>query len=305
MGFVGKWFGFGRNAHLDAGVRAYEKGDFQAAVEEFRVASTTEPDLTLRQRARSYLAGALGRLGRQSMAAGDFAQAIQHLGDAVALRPRYADLHMALAMCHDAVGEWARRNEEVAVALRLNPRYGLAVLWEASLAMADGDHANGLVRAVQAAALDRRLETDTFREAIRLADAGEWDEAARRLRQVRPEATDDPNALAMLGDRMMAQGRFADAEEAYRMALESASGYADLHVRNGQALLELGQVERAAEQFREATAINPQYAEAHALLGVALRRSRKEEEALEAFREALRHDPNQVIAAEELKHRRL
>ena len=304
MGYVGKWFGFGKNEKFDKGVRAYEAGDYVQAADDFRTVSQTETDLTLRQRSKSYLAGALGKLGRASIAENDFVHAVDYLSEAVVLRPRYADLHMALAVAHDALGEFGKRNEEVEAALRINPNYGFAVLFQASMLMASGDKANGLARAVQAVSFDRRLETDLFREAVALADAGQWKEAAQKFRQVRPTGQDDPDILAMRGDRMMVLGRNEDAAECFRNALEAGPGYADLHVRYGQALLEIGQTQQAADEFREAITLNTEYAEAHALLGVAYRRLGDERKAIEAFRAALEIDPNQVIAAEEVVRRR-
>lgn len=304
MAFVGKWFGYGKNDQFDRAVRAYESGDVQTAAEEFRAVSQSEPNLTLRQRSKSYLAGALGKLGRVAIEASDYHQAMDFLSEAVVLRPRYADLHMALAQCHDALGEYGRRNEEVEAALRINPNYGRAVLYQASLMMASGDRVNGLARAVQAVSLDRRLETDRFREAVALADAGQWEEAATKLRQVLPTGQDDPDFLSMRGDRMMATGRYEDAAECFRNAMELGASYPDLHVRYGQTLLEINQVERAADEFREAVAINPNYAEAHALLGIALRRLNREEDALASFRSALAIEPNQIIASEEILRRR-
>ncbi|MBL8064280.1 MAG: tetratricopeptide repeat protein [Chthonomonadaceae bacterium] len=304
MAHLGKWFGFGRDDRFDAGVRAYESGDFQAAADEFRLAAHSRADLALRHRAKSYLAGALGRLGKAALAQNDQTAALDHLSEAVVLRPRYADLHMALAMVHEALGEYGKRNEEVEAALRINPKYGVAILYQASMMMMSGDHANGLARAVQAVAMDRRLETAVFREAIALADSGDWETAALKLRQVRPEGQDDPDFLSMRGDRMMAESRFQDAAECYRNALELSPGYADLHLRYSQALLELDQVENAVEELNQATTLNPDYAEAHAVLGVALRRSGKEQEALESFRRALDIDPDQVIASMEIRRRR-
>lgn len=304
MAFVGKWFGFGRNERFDAGVRAYEAGDFTLAASEFRTVSQSEPDLTLRQRAKSYLAGALGRLGKAAHARGDQSEALSLLSEAVVLRPRYADLHMALAIVHESLGEFGKRNEEVEAALRINANYGMAMLYQASMMMYSGDHANGLARAVQAVSLDRRLETPLFREGIALADAGEWEKAALKLREVRPDGQDDPDFLAMRGDRMMALGRWEDAAESYRHAIDLSPGYADLHVRLGQALLEIGQVDRAVDELRQATSINASYAEAFAILGIALRRAENEDEAKTNFRKALELDPNQVIAATELGRRR-
>lgn len=304
MGYVGKWFGFGKNERFDKGVRAYEASEYLQAADEFRYVSQSETNLTLRQRAKSYLAGALGRLGKAAMAQGDYVTALKHLSEAVVLRPRYADLHMSLAVSHDALGEFSKRNEEVEAALRINPKYGFAVLFQASLLMASGDHANGLARAVQAVSLDRRLETDLFRSAVKLADESRWDEAAQTFRQVRPTNQEDPDSLSMRGDRMMNEGRYEDASEAFRNALDLGPGYADLHVRYGQALLETNQVQQAADEFREAVTLNADYAEAHALLGIAYRRLGDERAAVEAFRRALEIDPNQVIAAEEIVRRR-
>lgn len=304
MAFVGKWFGFGRDEQFDAGVRAYEAGDFVAAAESFRVVSQSKSDLTLRHRAKSYLAGALGRLGKAAYQDGDLTDALSNLSEAVVLRPRYADLHMALAMIHEALGEFNKRNEEVEAALRINPNYGMAVLYQGTMLMMSGDHANGLARAVQAVSLDRRLETPIFREGIDLADQGLWEDAAHKLREVRPTGQDDPDFLSMRGDRMMATGRFQDAAECYRQAIELSPGYADLHVRYGQALLEIDQVGQAIDELSQATIINPDYAEAHAILGVALRRQGKEDEAIKSFRRALEIDPAQVIADSEIRRRR-
>lgn len=304
MSFLGKWYGFGKNPRFDAGVRCYEAGEFAAAADEFRDVALNEQDLTLRQRAKSYLAGALGRLGKDALAANDMDQALDHLSEAVVLRPRYADLHMSLAIVHEALGQYQKRNEEVEAALRINPNYGAALLYQASMMMVSGDHANGLVKAVQAVSLDRRLETSTFREGIALADDGKWEEAAHKLREVRPQGENDPDALAMRGDRMMVTSRYEDAAENYRLASELNPTYPDLHVRYAQALMETKQVERAVEELRQAVALNPEYAEAHALLGVALRRLDKEDEAIDSFRRALKIDPNQVIASAEVLRRK-
>jgi len=304
MAFVGKWFGFGRNESFDTALRSYESGEYAEAVDGLRAVASVEPDLTLRQRAKSYLAGALGRLGKSAIADGDYTSAVDYLGEAVVLRPRYADLHMSLALAHEALGEFSKRNEEVEAALRINPKYGMAVLFQASMMIMSGDHTNGLARAVQGVSLDRRLETPVFKAAIDLADAGKWEEAAKKLREVRPTGQEDPDFLSIRGDRMMAQHRYEDAAECFRNALELSPGYADLHVRYGQALFETDQIQRAMEEFREATSLNPSYAEAFALLGVTYRRLDQEDLALEAFRKALDLDPNQMIASTELFHRR-
>ncbi|MES1228094.1 MAG: hypothetical protein ABUL72_05440, partial [Armatimonadota bacterium] len=71
MSFVGKWFGFGRNPHYDEGVRAYERGDDEAAVECFKVCLSSDPEPSSRDRAKNYLAGSLGRMASRDMDNGD------------------------------------------------------------------------------------------------------------------------------------------------------------------------------------------------------------------------------------------
>ncbi len=304
MAYVGKWFGFGKNEQYDKAIRDYEAGDLLSALEAFRIVSQSESNLILRQRSKSYLAGTLGRLGREAISKKDFQQAIDYLGEAVVLRPRYADLHLALAFAHDALGQFSKRNEELDAALRINPNYGMAALFQGSLMITSGDHGNGLARVIQAVSLDRRLETDVFRKGIQEADANQWEDAARTFRTVRPESQEDPDIMAIRGDRMMVKGDYAEAAQAFRLALELGPNYPDLHVRYGQALLETNQVQQAADEFRDAISMNPKYAEAHALLGIAYRRLKQEEAAMASFQMALEIDPSHVIAAQEILNRR-
>ncbi|MFX8786136.1 hypothetical protein ABTM90_20150, partial [Acinetobacter baumannii] len=82
MSFVGKWFGFGRNPHYDDGVRAYERGDYPAAIESFRLCLEGEPEPGAKERAKNYLAGSLGRLAQAELEEGALDQAVEHLSEA-------------------------------------------------------------------------------------------------------------------------------------------------------------------------------------------------------------------------------
>jgi Tfp pilus assembly protein PilF len=115
-----------------------------------------------------------------------------------------------------------------------------------------------------------------------------------------PVLKTDPEDIARAADAHAHDGRWGDAEEGYRRALEVAPRFADIRCKHGQVLLQLDELEQAIAEFREAVTINPRYADAYAFLGVAYRRSGREDDAVGAFRAALTIDPAHVVAAQEI-----
>mgnify|MGYP000961318604 CR=1 FL=1 len=296
MSFVGKWFGFGRNPHFDNGVRAYEKGAFDVALEQFKICAASEPDAGTRERAKSYQAGCLGKLARASLVSGDSARAVSLLREAVTVRPRFADLLLLLAEAHLADGNEEASAESAVAALAINPQYANALLFLARLNLKQGKGKDAMIHLEQAVLSDGRLAETPHEDVRDYIISGDLPGALNALREVRVPTARDANELAGQGDEHARQARWADAEEAYRQALEIAPRYADIRCRHGQALLELGELEGAANAFREAIAINSNYSEAYALLGVALKRSGDAEGAKDAFHQALSIDPNHPIA---------
>ncbi|MGE0000973.1 MAG: tetratricopeptide repeat protein [Fimbriimonadaceae bacterium] len=300
---IGHWFAFGNDADYDAGVRAFERGDLTEAVACFSkvVARVTEP--ALRDRSRSYLAGALGKLGREALDARDPRRAIEMLGGAVTVRPRFADLHVLLAIAHIEVGEIGNAEVEAEVALRLNPDYAHAALVQGAVWIARGRTTEGLIEAVEAASKDRRLQTERFQDGVDAADGGRWDEAVMHFAAVRPESQSQLDAVLAQYDQAMRDHDFVLAEQAARTARSLAPDYPDMAVRHARALLELGSLDDASAALGDAVAARDSYAEAWALLGVVKRRQGHEEGALLAFEKALERDPAQAIASFEINRR--
>ncbi|MCC6403851.1 MAG: tetratricopeptide repeat protein [Fimbriimonadaceae bacterium] len=300
---LGHWFAFGQDAEYDAGVRAFERGDLEEAVAQFRsvVSRVTEP--ALRNRSRSFLAGALGKLGRSALEAGDPTGAIELLGNAVSVRPKFADLHVLLALAHLEVGEVGNAQVEVETALRINPDYAHAALVQGAVWIMQGRTTEGLIEAVEAASKDRRLETAEFHAGVEAADSGDWEAASRRFASVQPVPFSELESAVDLAERAMRDHDFVLAEQASREARALAPDYPDMAVRHARALMELGRLEEAGSALRDAVRTRDSYAEAWALLGVVLRRGDDETGAIEAFRNALERDPSQPIAIFELGRR--
>lgn len=301
MGTVGKWFGFGRNENYDEAIRAFEAGEFEDAIEQFKVCLSSDPDVSTRERAKSYMAGALGKLARREVAKDDWPEALHFLDDAIFLRPGYADLRMLRAQVFDELERKEDRMFEIRFSLDLNPMYGFAVLHDGIFKYEDGDRSAGVERIDEAVGYDSRLKTEILDEAMSLHDGGNHDAALARFKEVVPIQKTNPEEIARNADKLAHKGRYRDAEEAYRSAIAIAPKFADLRCKHGQVLLNLDEIKQAIAEFREAVSINERYADGYAYLGVALRRLGHEDQAMDAFRAALQIEPTHVIAQAEVE----
>lgn len=301
MGNIGSQLGFGRNERYDEAIRAYEKGNFKEAADLFKVCLRSDPDPSTRERANSYMAGALGKLAKIEVEQMHWDRALYYLDDAICVRPAYADLRMLRAVVFDSLNQTDDRMFDIRFALDMNPRYGLAVLHDGIKKYEEGDRANGIERIWESARYDPRLKTEEFEEALSLHGKGEHLRALEKFKDVWPMEQTDAEEIAAEADGYAHEGRWRDAEESYRRAIDLAPGFADVRCKHGQALMELDEVEQAIAEFREAVSINERYADGYAHLGLGLRSAGLEPEALDAFRAALEVDPEHVVAKAEVE----
>ncbi|MFQ5411537.1 MAG: tetratricopeptide repeat protein [Phycisphaerae bacterium] len=99
-----------------------------------------------------------------------------------------------------------------------------------------------------------------------------------------------PNAAPVhinLGSALDAQGRFAEAVEHYRKALEDNPNYLLAHNNLGASLAQLKRYDEAITQFRRVIEINDRYAEAHNNLAAVLLSKNEIDEAIRHCRRAI------------------
>ena len=94
-----------------------------------------------------------------------------------------------------------------------------------------------------------------------------------------------------LGAALHNQGRYAEAFDALRVAVEQYPGDAGTHRGLGKTLNQLGRFEEAEKHLRRAIEINPQARGAHSSLGATLHNQGRYAEALEATRVAVEQYP--------------
>ena len=95
-----------------------------------------------------------------------------------------------------------------------------------------------------------------------------------------------------LGRFLHNQGRYEEALEAARVAVEQTPDFSEAHVNLGATLRALGRSDEAETHLRRAIALNPQAREAHLNLVAALYDQGRYEEALEAARVAVEQTPD-------------
>lgn len=300
MSIVGKWFGFGKDESYDAGVRAYELGDFSEAISRFGacLAATHDPDV--KRLARLYRGLCHAHLGRRALEDRTYEVAAEQFQQAIELNPAYPDLHYHLAEALGGAGQADAEMEQLTTALRLNPNYAMARLRMALRLYERGRFEEGLEHLVTAVRAQCGIDPSAYRELAAAHSRGDHEQALGLLRSLSASPPHETEQQVQLAEMHVRARRFVEASHAYEAALTLTPDYADLRFRYGETLLEQDRVEEASDQFRAAIAINPHYADAHAFLGIALRRLGHAAESKKAFENALSSNPNHPIASAEV-----
>jgi tetratricopeptide (TPR) repeat protein len=161
----------------------------------------------------------------------------------------------------------------------------------AALEAGDLETARGTIAPALAAAPD---DPPTLHAAGRLALAMKRPgEAARLLERAAPRLA-RAAAWSDLGRALNNLRQFAEAEDAFRRAIELEPGNAELHDRLGHVLRARNRIEPAVAAFREATALDPALARAWRNLGGTLLACDDPEGASEALEQAWQLNPEDV-----------
>ena len=124
-----------------------------------------------------------------------------------------------------------------------------------------------------------RARKGKVRSALRIA---EFETAFREAELLNEAPSADAESLTLLGDALWANGRFDEADAAYRGALDRAES---TRARFGLArsLASHSRLEEALGEAEKAAAQSPQDPEIHALVGLIYERLNRYEEAADAF----------------------
>jgi tetratricopeptide (TPR) repeat protein len=131
---------------------------------------------------------------------------------------------------------------------------------------------------------------------MRLLREGRHAEAERAFREALDADEQDADAHNQLGCLLHARREFRDAVEHFRKALAARPDFADAHNNLGKSLNNLRDLRGAQQAFNRAVELAPNFANAQNNLGHVLRAQGRLEEAVGCFRSALEIDPSYVAA---------
>jgi tetratricopeptide (TPR) repeat protein len=122
-------------------------------------------------------------------------------------------------------------------------------------------------------------------------DRHDYDRALADLSRLVAESPRSAEAHHRIGRILQVQGRFVEARQAYRRALELDREYVGALIGLGELEDQLGQPEAALARFESAIEIDPQQPEAHVARGRVLEAVGRTDDALAAYFRTLELNP--------------
>ena len=263
-------------AHLDAGLRAHNQGDFESAQTAYGRALVVAPDHP----------DALHLLGVALLQLGQPEQAIDHLQRAARKLRDNPGVMGNLAQAYFTAGRYVESNACFRKASRLDPRQAQFQLGIATSLAMQGEFS-------AAETVLRRLVQRFPREALAwfnlgnvVRDQGRGAEAIdiyRHAMELDPQLIEARNNLASVLHALL---RFEEAEREYRTCIRIAPDFLLARSNLASVVIDLGRFSEAEALCRELVALTPGAVHAHSFLGLALSHQGRLLESLECHRTA-------------------
>ena len=250
-------------ARLQLGLLLQQKGDWQSAIEQFRLASERRPTYV---EAHLKLANALAHEGRRVQALGEFNKVLRLSPSDVERGYSQILANQWLGNALRDLGDYSRAASAYREAIRLNPDYGAVHCQLGTLLEKQGD----------------------LRQAIYHYRAALAPAKAKELNDTQCIITAQHQVEKVLADKgKHGAKRIAELHEVQELENRLQESYYAL----GKALYEEGKFVEAATEYKQAIKINPQSAAIHNLLGLALDKQGLLEQAVLEYRNAVDLEP--------------
>ena len=231
-------------------------------------------------------------LGRSLVQQGKLEEGIEHLTEAVRIRPAFVEAHINLGEALFQQGKLDEAEAQFLRALSLLPgsmeaQYNLGIV---SLKQGRASEA------VEHLRVALRFKPDYAEGHVNLGQAlakeGKLREAEEQLFRAQQLSPTNLQAQYNLGTVLLQEGKMSEAAAHLSRALKLKPDYAEAHGNLGIALMALGEPAQGVAHFSEALRINPNDAETACNLGIALLQLKHPEKAAVCLAESVRLKPD-------------
>ncbi|SEI78284.1 Tetratricopeptide repeat-containing protein [Allopseudospirillum japonicum] len=143
--------------------------------------------------------------------------------------------------------------------------------------------------------LEQKSLEDIYREAVRLHQAGELDEAGELYRHILDEDPNNGFAMHLLGVIALDQDMYDAAEIVIQDAIDLQPDLAEAYANLGRVQFELGKYPEAIENLEKAIGFKPELTHVFSWIGRAYNQEDESHKALVAFRHALKNGDDSAL----------
>jgi len=292
-----------KNKHYKKGITLLDQGQYAMAAAEFqRVLSQVDENDPSARLARFHLGEAWAHLGVEMLRRHAPEAAEEQLRRALAVNPRFADLHYHLARALAGKAIYDDALSELDTALEINPAFARAYFERGMILCRTGKLKKGMQEIGRAVDIDPAYCRELYDSAQVLLEAGQKEEAMERLADLASTNLDDISYHFQLGKDRYKCGLCDRAIVEFRKALALHPGYADVRNCLGLALLASGKAEQALHEFEAALDINPRFVNANINAGDACLAIGDKGAAADYYKAAMQLEPNNPDAAAKLEN---
>jgi len=209
------------------------------------------------------------------------------------LAPKSAEAHMSLGRLEESEGKTRAALQSYSNAVRIDPKYEPGHLAVGNMQVKLGEHEKAEASYRTAIALDPRYGDAFFNLANTLRAQERSSEALEFYRKAIALSTaNDSDVYNNFGLALSDLKMRAEAEAAFRKAIELRPDFDDAYFNLGKELTTFGDAAEGIEMLRRAIKINPGNASAYVQLGTALHARGFLHDAIDANRKALELNPS-------------
>ena len=303
--FVERFFRFVPRNALKKALASFNRGDYRRACKEFEayIGSIREGGAGQDQEmVRMYMVESYLEHAKRCAGEGKHEEAARTLEKAVAIQPRYADVHSSLGVQYAALGRVDDARESFARALEINPRFLKARIMLARSYSDQGDDARAIEELETSLANAPGFLAEQVSELISLhrAEAPPEDRAVlyRRLIEERPSSAQISKQLAL---EAIQNGDHDGAIKELGKSISVNPHYPDMHNLLGIAYANKGMTDDAIVEFELALKINPDYLKARLNLALAQYEKDARDESMRSLEIVLELDPENELAVNLLR----